>query len=74
MGRVLVGLCFEDTEDLAYEKEIKNLISQKFKGLNIMYVRVDENQVNMNQNAEISMGEYAAMKMIRRRYRRNDNG
>ena len=63
-GRVLVGLCFEDTEDLAYEKEIKNLISQKFKGLNIMYVRVDKNQVNMNQNAEISMGEYAAMKMI----------
>lgn len=63
-GRVLVGLCFEDAEDLAYEKEIKNLISQKFKGLNIMYVRVDKNQVNMNQNAEISMGEYAAMKMI----------
>lgn len=63
-ARVLVGLCFEDTEDLAYEKEIKNLISQKFKGLNIMYVRVDKNQVNMNQNAEISMGEYAAMKMI----------
>lgn len=63
-GRVLVGLCFEDDEDLAYEKEIKNLISQKFKGLNIMYVRVDKNQVNMNQNAEISMGEYAAMKMI----------
>lgn len=63
-GRVLVGLCFEDTEDLAYEKEIKNLISQKFKGLNIMYVRVDKNQVNMNQDAEISMGEYAAMKMI----------
>ena len=63
-GRVLVGLCFEDAEDLAYEKEIKNLISQKFKGLNIMYVRVDKNQVNMNQNAEISMGEYAAMKLI----------
>lgn len=63
-GRVLVGLCFEDAEDLAYEKEIKNLISQKFKGLNIMYVKVDKNQVNMNQNAEISMGEYAAMKMI----------
>lgn len=63
-GRVLVGFCFEDAEDLAYEKEIKNLISQKFKGLNIMYVRVDKNQVNMNQNAEISMGEYAAMKMI----------
>ena len=63
-GRVLVGLCFEDAEDLAYEKEIKNLISQKFKGLNIMYVRVDKNQVNMNQKAEISMGEYAAMKMI----------
>ena len=63
-GRVLVGLCFDDAEDLAYEKEIKNLISQKFKGLNIMYVRVDKNQVNMNQNAEISMGEYAAMKMI----------
>lgn len=63
-GRVLVGLCFEDAEDLTYEKEIKNLISQKFKGLNIMYVRVDKNQVNMNQNAEISMGEYAAMKMI----------
>lgn len=63
-GRVLVGLCFEDAEDLAYEKEIKNLISQKFKGLNIMYVRVDKNQVSMNQNAEISMGEYAAMKMI----------
>lgn len=63
-GRVLVGLCFEDAEDLAYEKEIKNLISQKFKGLNIMYVRVDKNQVNMNKNAEISMGEYAAMKMI----------
>ena len=63
-GRVLVGLCFEDAEDLAYEKEIKNLISQKFKGLNIMYVRVDKNKVNMNQNAEISMGEYAAMKMI----------
>lgn len=63
-GRVLVGLCFEEDEDLAYEKEIKNLISQKFKGLNIMYVRVDKNQVNMNQNAEISMGEYAAMKMI----------
>lgn len=63
-GRVLVGLCFEDAEDLAYEKEIKNLISQKFKGLNIMYVRVDKNQVNMNQNTEISMGEYAAMKMI----------
>ena len=63
-GRVLVGLCFEDAEDLAYEKEIKNLISQKFKGLNIMYVRVYKNQVNMNQNAEISMGEYAAMKMI----------
>lgn len=63
-GRVLVGLCFEDAKDLAYEKEIKNLISQKFKGLNIMYVRVDKNQVNMNQNAEISMGEYAAMKMI----------
>ena len=63
-GRVLVGLCFEDAENLAYKKEIKNLISQKFKGLNIMYVRVDKNQVNMNQNAEISMGEYAAMKMI----------
>lgn len=63
-GRVLVGLCFEDAEDLDYEKEIKNLISQKFKGLNIMYVRVDKNQVSMNQNAEISMGEYAAMKMI----------
>lgn len=63
-GRVLVGLCFEEDEDLAYEKEIKALISQKFKGLNVMYVRVDKNQVSQNQNAEISMGEYAAMKMI----------
>ena len=63
-GRVLVGLCFEDAEDIAYEKEIKDLISKKFKGLNVMYVRVDKNQLAQNQNAEISMGEYAAMKMI----------
>ncbi len=63
-GRVLVGLCFEDAEDIAYEEEIKALISKKFKGLNVMYVRVDKNQLAQNQNAEISMGEYAAMKMI----------
>ena len=63
-GRVLVGLCFEDAEDIAYEEEIKALISKKFKGLNVMYVRVDKNQLVQNKNEEISMGEYAAMKMI----------
>lgn len=63
-GRVLVALCFEGDDDIAYEKEIKKLISQKFKGLNIMYIRVDKNQIAKKQNSEISMGEYAAMKMI----------
>lgn len=63
-GRVLVALCFEGDIDTAYEKEIKNIISNKFKGLNIMYIRVDKSQINQNQNTEISMGEYAAMKMI----------
>lgn len=63
-GRVLVALCFEGDDDIAYEKEIKKLISQKFKGLNIMYIRVDKNQIQQNTNDKISMGEYAAMKMI----------
>ena len=63
-GRVLVALCFEGADDIAYEKEIKKLISQKFKGLNIMYIRVDKNKIQQNKNTEISMGEYAAMQMI----------
>lgn len=63
-GRVLVALCFEGDDDIAYEKEIKKLISQKFKGLNIMYIRVDKNKIQQNKNTEISMGEYAAMQMI----------
>ena len=63
-GRILVALCFEGDDDIAYEKEIKKLISQKFKGLNIMYIRVDKNKIQQNKNTEISMGEYAAMQMI----------
>lgn len=63
-GRVLVALCFEGDDDIAYEKEIKKLISQKFKGLNIMYIRVAKNKIQQNKNTEISMGEYAAMQMI----------
>lgn len=63
-GRVLVALCFEGADDIAYEKEIKKLISQKFKGLNIMYIRVAKNKIQQNKNTEISMGEYAAMQMI----------
>ena len=63
-GRVLVALCFEGDDDIAYEKEIKKLISQKFKGLNIMYIRVDKNKIQQNKNTEISMGEYVAMQMI----------
>ena len=63
-GRVLVALCFEGDDDIAYEKEIKKLISEKFKGLNIMYIRVDKNQIQQNTNDKISMGEYAAMQMI----------
>lgn len=63
-GRILVALCFEKNVDTIYEKEIKNLISQKFKGLNIMYIRVNKNQVEQKRNQEISIGEYAAMKMI----------
>lgn len=63
-GRVLVALCFEGADDIAYEKEIKKLISQKFKGLNIMYIRVDKNKIQQNTNDKISMGEYAAMQMI----------
>ena len=62
--RILVALCFEGDDDIAYEKEIKKLISQKFKGLNIMYIRVDKNKIQQNKNTEISMGEYAAMQMI----------
>lgn len=63
-GRILVALCFEESVDTKYEKDIKNLISQKFKGLNIMYIRVDKNQIKQKNNQEISIGEYAAMKMI----------
>ena len=63
-GRILVALCFEGDDDIAYEKEIKKLISQKFKGLNIMYIRVAKNKIQQNKNTEISMGEYAAMQMI----------
>lgn len=63
-GRVLVALCFEGDDDIAYEKEIKKLISEKFKGLNIMYIRVDKNQIQQNTNDKISMGEYAVMQMI----------
>ena len=63
-GRVLVALCFEGDDDIAYEKEIKKLISQKFKGLNIMYIRVAKNKIQQNKNTEISMGEYAVMQMI----------